>query len=146
MDQAAMTGQTISHYRIPEKLGANARQLTNGAREGSPSCSADGKSVYFPAANGAIEKVPADGGPSSPVLKGGQSSAISPDGKWVTYHERKESLSSLWNQPVDGGPPRQLTRPTQERLSQLDWSPDGKRLLVTRSSNIFDVVMISNFE
>jgi Tol biopolymer transport system component len=182
------------HVWVSARDSSNAKQLTNGAGEFSPSCSPDGKWVYYNAGVGAtIEKVPVDGGASSTVfkIKDGHSLVISPDGKWVALHytatpDKKDHLaiasvdgavpvriletvgprgfhrwtpdgkfityfdgtgesSKLWNLPVSGGPPKQLMA-FPETVHAFDWSPDGKRLLVTRSTSSIDVVMISDFE
>jgi len=56
-----------------------------------------------------------------------------PDGQWVACtvrsvdREQDDYLSCIWSVPLDGRPPRQLTRgPGQDTLPR--WSPDGARL------------------
>ncbi len=51
---------------------------------------------------------------------------------------------NLWKQLLAGGPPVQI-KPFEEPLSRFDWSLDGKRLAVSRSSTLSDVVSITNF-
>ncbi|MGI9072314.1 MAG: hypothetical protein ACR2JB_13600 [Bryobacteraceae bacterium] len=51
---------------------------------------------------------------------------------------------NLWSQPISSGPPRQLTH-FHDRILAYDWSPDGKRLAITRAKYSSDVVLISNF-
>jgi Tol biopolymer transport system component len=60
--------------------------------------------------------------------------------------ERKQPppQMNLWSQPVSGGTPRQLTH-FHDRILAYDWSPDGKRLAITRAKFSSDVVLISNF-
>jgi serine/threonine protein kinase len=54
-------------------------------------------------------------------------------------------VTNLWIQPLDGGPPKQLTNFTSGTFFSFDWSPDGKRLVYGRSTTSSDVVLISNF-
>ena len=69
------------------------------------------------------------------------------DGSFLTYVDTVQGISNLWNQPVDGGPPRQLTHFADTGgLVGFDWSPDGKRLILTRVAASADIVMISGFE
>lgn len=67
-----------------------------------------------------------------------------PDGKALTYPLLQGSEMNLWIQPVAGGPPRKITH-FNDRIQSYDWSPDGERLVVTRSKTSSDVVLISNF-
>ena len=66
------------------------------------------------------------------------------DGRMLTILLWKGVFSSvnIWGQPVSGGPLRQLTHFPDKVLS-YDWSPDGKQLVITRSSPTADVVLIS---
>lgn len=49
---------------------------------------------------------------------------------------------NLWALPVDGGAPRQLTRLTDSRpIGSFEWSRDGKRLALTRSTLTNDIVL-----
>jgi hypothetical protein len=41
--------------------------------------------------------------------------------------------------------PKQLTHFTSERIFNFNWSPDGKRLLVTRGNFSSDAVLINDF-
>jgi eukaryotic-like serine/threonine-protein kinase len=70
----------------------------------------------------------------------------SADGKAILYRERRVGVTNIWSQPVDGGPPKQLTdinRPDQ--IFMFEWSRDGKQLAVSRGVENSDVVLISNF-
>ena len=68
-----------------------------------------------------------------------------PDGRFITYVDRTDEISTIWTLPVDGGPSKRLAQ-FPELVLALAWSPDGKRLLVTRSISSVDVVLISDFE
>src|SRR5882672_141453 len=58
---------------------------------------------------------------------------ISPDGRWVTFTVQSVDVDAnkkpqqVWIVPLDGGPPRQLTR-AGERNQRARWSPDSKRI------------------
>jgi eukaryotic-like serine/threonine-protein kinase len=64
------------------------------------------------------------------------------DGKGVDLVRTHDGVDNLWRQPLDGGPPRQLTFFDADRIQWFAWSPDGKSLAVTRGSTQSDVVLI----
>ena len=66
-----------------------------------------------------------------------------PDGKALLFPLEREGTTDLWMQSVSGGPPRQLTH--SGHVVAYAWSPDGKRLAVTRATASRDVVLFSNF-
>ncbi|HXG64486.1 MAG TPA: hypothetical protein VNO70_05220 [Blastocatellia bacterium] len=68
-----------------------------------------------------------------------------PDGQALCYAADGDGVSNLWAQPLDGGPPRQLTHFTADRIFNFEWSPDGKQLACTRGAWAHDVVLISDF-
>ena len=178
-----------AHVWIASLDGSSSRQLTNGAGEYHPSCSPDGKWVYFTFNHDrAIAKVSAAGGAPSQVLTGGHDPHLSPDGKWIAFHSqesdfKKEHMAispvdggplrileipvtdifgwssdskavvyvepapsrNLWKQPINGGAPVQLSHFSSDRIAHFDWTPDGKRLLLTRFTASVDAVMIGNW-
>jgi serine/threonine protein kinase/Tol biopolymer transport system component len=67
------------------------------------------------------------------------------DGRSLTYAAYDGLAENLWNQPIDGGPPRKITNYETGGIFSFAWSRDGKRLAVVRGSRSWDVVMISNF-
>lgn len=65
------------------------------------------------------------------------------DGKAVIFGSRREgSLSEIMFQPLDGSSPKTFDNPEGERIIWLDWSLDGKNLLVVRGKIQNDVVLI----
>lgn len=66
----------------------------------------------------------------------------SQDGRSITYIDRPNYAENLWNQPIDGSRPKQITNFKDSRIFSFDWSRDG-RLLVSRGITTDDVVMIS---
>jgi Tol biopolymer transport system component len=51
---------------------------------------------------------------------------------------------NIWVQPLDGTPMRQLTQFNDDRtIVDFSWSPDGRKLAVTRASTLSDVVLLT---
>lgn len=69
----------------------------------------------------------------------------STDGKAILYTDTRNSVTNIWAQPVDGGPPKQLTDYKAEQIFEFDLSRDGKQLALSRGTVSSDVVLISNF-
>jgi eukaryotic-like serine/threonine-protein kinase len=66
-----------------------------------------------------------------------------PDGKSLTYLDG-ETGTNLWVQPIDGGPPRQLTHfPNDGRtIWDFAWSTDGQHLAVGRATTSNNIVLL----
>jgi eukaryotic-like serine/threonine-protein kinase len=70
-----------------------------------------------------------------------------PDGKAVTFLVRgRNGPGNIWAQPIAGGPPRQLTNFTTDRLVNDTWSRDGKQVAFVRATQVSDVVLISDLK
>jgi Tol biopolymer transport system component len=67
-----------------------------------------------------------------------------PDGRALTHPLLQGNEMNLWKQPVSGGPPKQITH-FHDHIAAYDWSPDGKRLAITRYHYSSDAVLIGNF-
>ena len=68
----------------------------------------------------------------------------SPDGKALQYLLTKGDVTNIWEQPLAGGSPKQVTDFTSGRIFDFNWSPDGKQLLMSRGEVSSDVVLLSN--
>ena len=123
---------------------------------GRMSLSPDGKMLAYPYEEFTTLKVklaviPVDGGPPLRTLDapgGAYDSASflwSPDGKGVEFILTKDGASNIWEQPLAGGQPKQLTRFTSGQIFAFVWSADGKQLLLCRGEVNSDVVLLSNF-
>ena len=66
------------------------------------------------------------------------------DGRAVTYVVHRGGASNIWSQPMDGGPPTQVTDFKDQEIFAFDWSSDGK-LACSRGVINNDVVIIRNF-
>ncbi|MGE5112640.1 MAG: protein kinase domain-containing protein, partial [Acidobacteriaceae bacterium] len=91
----------------------------------------------------------ADGGPKEFSFKlpsGTGEVRWSPDGKAIQYAITRERAGNIWEQPLTGGPPRQVTHfPPGMNIYGFDWSPDGKQLALIRGTVTSNVVMLSDF-
>ena len=63
--------------------------------------------------------------------------ALSPDGRQVAYLREQAGHRSLWVLPADGGEPRRVLGGTD--ASQIDWSHDGRWLLLASPGQLFAV-------
>jgi len=66
-----------------------------------------------------------------------------PDGRGISFAATRDGISNIWNQPLDGGAPKQLTNFTSDQIFWFDWSRDGKQLACSRGTVLSDVVLIS---
>ena len=51
----------------------------------------------------------------------------------------------MWLQPLDGGPPEQLTHFENGRTLSHAWSPDGLWLFLVREETTSDAILIRGF-
>jgi len=73
----------------------------------------------------------------------------SPDGKAITYRAHQDSTGrngadNLWNRPIDGGPPKQLTNFDSDQIFSFVWSRGGQ-LALSRGVETRDVILLTNF-
>ena len=68
-----------------------------------------------------------------------------PDGRGLTFPVQLGANTNLWIQSISGGKPRQITH-FPDSVVAYAWSPDGKRLALTRRTTSSDVVLLSNFQ
>jgi hypothetical protein len=119
--------------------------------------SPDGQSLAYafeefdPAPVNKLAVIPADGSSPARVLEVPGWTFLraplrwSPDGKGLQSLVTREGATNIWEQPVTGGKPKQVTKFTSGMIIDFDWSPDGKQLVLTRGELNSDVVLISNF-
>jgi serine/threonine protein kinase/Tol biopolymer transport system component len=67
----------------------------------------------------------------------------SSDGRALVYCVRRDDISNMWSQPVDGGAPRQLTDFKSEEIRGFDWSRDD-RLLMSRGFTAREILLIED--
>jgi hypothetical protein len=56
-----------------------------------------------------------------------------------------EWVSHIWNQPIDGSSPIQVTNFKADSILNFFWSHDGKQLVISRDVTNTDIVLIKDF-
>ncbi len=69
-----------------------------------------------------------------------------PSGNALQYMLTRNGVTNLWEQPLTGKEPRQITNFSSGRIFDFAWSRDGKQLLLTRGNQSSDVILIRNFQ
>lgn len=93
--------------------------------------------VFIPAEGGApIKTLPAPKN-FGPVLR------WSPKGNALSY--RDNTLTSIWQLPLDGTPPNPLLTLRNQLVSTFCYSQDGRRLAYSSGAEMRDVVLITQF-
>jgi len=150
----------VNRHR-PQKIwrvstdGGSPGEIGSGMGEGISSSldvSPDGKLLsytfiqYRPNA-WKLAVLPASGGPVLKIfdVPGGTSRVRwSPTGASLQYLLTQNRATNIWEQPLAGGRPKQLTKFTSGRIFDFNWSSDHRRLLLTRGDVTSDVVLLSN--
>jgi DNA-binding winged helix-turn-helix (wHTH) protein/Tol biopolymer transport system component len=70
----------------------------------------------------------------------------SPNGRCLQYLLMVGEATNLWEQPLAGRRPKQLTKFTSGQSSTFMWSSDHQRLYFTRGDVTSDVVVLRNFQ
>ena len=65
----------------------------------------------------------------------------SPDGSAIFY---KDGGSTLWRQPLAGGPPEKALDLPGRTVFAFDWSPDRTRMALAHGESLREVILISN--
>jgi Tol biopolymer transport system component/DNA-binding winged helix-turn-helix (wHTH) protein len=60
--------------------------------------------------------------------------------RFVAY---KDGVGNIWEQPIQGGAPSQVTYFASDRIFSYDWSEDSEQLAIIRGSWTSDMVLIS---
>jgi TolB protein len=143
--------------------GSGIRELTPAGQQADPSFTPDGQWVVFtrdggPSDNG-IWIMKADGSDPrrltrNPFMRSGacgcdEDATVSPDGKRVTFvrYTAGERQHALFSVGLDGGGLKRLTPYALAVDAEHDWSPDGKRIVLTmhappgtvRSANVVTI-------
>jgi len=68
-----------------------------------------------------------------------------PDGKNLIYNasESFRDGGSLWLQPLDGSPPKQVLEAKEDRVYHAAWSPDKQKLYLSRGKTVSNIVLIT---
>lgn len=120
--------------------------------------SPDGRSIAFTytespdvtAPANRLAVIPFEGGPDMKVFNIATSGSVltlpqwAPDGKSVHYTVNANNVSNIWSQPLDGGPPKQVTDFKEMLMTGFAWSSDGKQLACTRGNLVRDAILITD--
>jgi Tol biopolymer transport system component len=68
-----------------------------------------------------------------------------PDGRAISFRNSVNGVDNIWEQPLEGGPPKAVTHFTSDKIFWFDWSQDG-RLALSRGTEPTDAVLIKNFQ
>ncbi|MEP6920346.1 MAG: protein kinase [bacterium] len=144
-------GGSPTLWKIPID-GGQSVQLTN-KYAAVPVVSPDGKLIacryYLEGDIKGIALIPFDGGEPVKLLQipiiDWQRIRWTLEGKALTYVDAVDGVYNLWSQPLDGGPPKQLTHFKTDVIFSYDWSAGSNRLACERGDDISDVVAIRNY-
>ncbi len=70
---------------------------------------------------------------------------FTPDGKAIAFLLNRNRATNIWELPLSGGAPKQMTKFNNGEMFAFGWSNDGKRLAFSRGQVKTDVVLMSNF-
>ena len=96
--------------------------------------------------------LPFEGGPpvkTFEITSSGTVSTVmqwSADSKSILYTVNANNVSNIWSQPVDGGPPKQITDFKDLLITGFAWSRDGKQLACTRGALVRDAILITDMK
>jgi Tol biopolymer transport system component len=138
-------------WKVPMEGGTPVRLADSVSHYAA--ISPDGKLIAYFSGGGPQAKIavmPFEGGPPIKTFDHPPMALLpglrwTHDGRALTYSRIIGGVSNIWSQPIDGGPPKQLTDFKAEGISKFDWSRDG-RLLVSRGVTNRDVVLVSGFK
>jgi Tol biopolymer transport system component len=67
---------------------------------------------------------------------------FTPDGQGVAYIDTAGGVGNIWQQPIAGGARQRVTAFDQGGIDTFAYSHDGRRLAITRATQISDVALI----
>ena len=79
-----------------------------------------------------------------PVPTDGIGLRWSPNGTGLQYILTRDGADNIWEQPLDGKAPRQITEFKSGRIFRFSWEREGKYLFLAKGDVRKDVVLISN--
>ena len=143
-------------YRLPPEGGAPTEVLSvpGTSRAWMVRGSPDGNRIAFlyqegePIPKTKLAVAPGNGGPlqfTIPMSIGSAGLGWAPSGNALQYLLTRNGATNVWEQPLSGGEPRQVTNFPSGRIFDFAWSRDGRQLLLTKGNQSSDVILIRNF-
>src|SRR5215212_6191730 len=96
--------------------------------------------------------IPFEGGPIVKTFEVAPSGTVSTilqwsfDGKSILYSVNANNVSNIWSQPLEGGPPKQVTNFNDMLMTGFAWSNDGKQLACTRGTLVRDAILVTDLK
>jgi len=69
-----------------------------------------------------------------------------PDSRALIYIDTRAGVSNLWQQPIDGSAPKQITDFTSDQIFWFDYTRDHHQLAIARGTQTSDVVLINDLK
>jgi Tol biopolymer transport system component len=141
-------------YRVSLENGTPAEVMTVPTDIGAIVISPDDTQIAFGYQEGSgvpefkLAVAPSSGGKLQHVARppiNARGLMWAPSGKALQYILTRNGASNIWEQPIAGGEPHQVTHFTSGLIFHGSWSRDGKELLLERGSESRDVILMSNF-
>jgi eukaryotic-like serine/threonine-protein kinase len=132
--QVGRSGSATANLWRMDLNGTNQKQLTTGLNEQEPTCSADGKWVYYVdnVDNRYVKRVPIDGGSPETVVKFSVGIfALSPDGTQIACYEVRQ-LDHKLTVRIDNVETHQMAYSDIDQRAMpehLAFAPDGKGIV-----------------
>jgi Tol biopolymer transport system component/DNA-binding winged helix-turn-helix (wHTH) protein len=132
--------------------GGEARQLTELVST-KPALAPAGDLLAFrylddPDTHGKLAILRVSDGSLVKVFDGARRGADDRELRWtaggITYAQPSPGGANIWSQPVEGGPPRQVTHFEGTSIVEHAWSHDGRSLVFARGTANNDVILIAN--
>jgi hypothetical protein len=141
----ARDGEAQTLWSLPAAGGLPTRMLPLGI-EGFSDISPDGRSILiFDNDKWTVCDLPACTA-RKPIALAGRRPRWMPDGKALSYFDVKTN-TILWQQPIDGSSPRQLTNGSSDgMIASYAWSRDGKRLAISYAMPSSDIVLFKGLK
>jgi eukaryotic-like serine/threonine-protein kinase len=96
--------------------------------------------------------IPFEGGPNIKLFEFNGSGTVaaltqwSVDSKSILYTVSANNVTNIWSQPLEGGPPKQVTEFNDLFMTSFAWSHDGKQLACTRGSLVRDAILVTDLK
>lgn len=147
---ASASDERVSIWKVSINGGEQVR-VSADDKCSAPSVSPDGKliAVHYEWDQKASSKIGVISAETGNLLKTFDAAVFrrilkwSPDSKSLIFIQRNSP--NLWQQPIDGGEPRQITDFNLEQTWNFAVSPDDQRIAVVRGSINTEAVLINNF-
>ena len=129
-------------WKVPVESGEATQVIADLSF--NPIISPDGTMLLYSGSDGLVITSVSGGAPVETFNDLGIECQWSPDSRSLTCLRNHDKVWNLWEQPLSGGEPRQLTNFAAPGISKYAFSRDGKQLAVTRTTFTSDIILISD--